>query len=245
MNIRTPDINFNNIQECQYIAIQDNKWKNISQYLRNDWTNCLKSIQELENNIELENKNRIKISRYLRWSQYLVNILFNIYTGVQLIFYALNKEVSYEISFILSAITAIASFSFWAPLYKKSNKYLVEARDLKSLKLLCERIRLKLREILRDGKIDMRERQQIRDMIGEINIASSQIGGFDVFLKILGENDTDNTFNKTKKYQNMFKDVDNMVSQLSNAQNIVQRNVPEIVREYQNLQQINNIHVIP
>ena len=34
----------------------------------------------------------------------------------------------------------------------------------------------------------------------------------------------------------MFKDVDNMVSQLSNAQNIVQRNVPEIVREYQNLQ---------
>lgn len=229
-------------QFCQQIAQRDDRWVNVPDHLRRDWTRCLNAIQSLEERIEHEKKNRHRWARYLKWSSYIVTFLFNLYSAAQILVYALVENASQELTVILSTVNGIASLAFWGPMQKQSNRYLIEAKDLKALSVLCSQMRAKLRKILQDGKIDFQERIQIINMIGEIHRVSQDIGEFDIFLKILGGSDSENSFAKSKEYQALFKDVDEIVSQLSGTQNFVERQVPEVIHQYQRQQLFNPVN---
>lgn len=241
-----PNNNYIN-QYCQQIAQQNGRWKDIPVHLRKDWTRCLNEIRSLEEKIENEKKSRFKWSRYLKWGSYLITLLFNIYSAAQIIIYATVTEASKELTLFLSIINGAASLSFWGPLQKQSNKYLIEAKDLKALSILCSQMRGKLKKILQDGKIDFNERLQVINMIGEIHRASQEIGEFDIFLKIISGSDSENPFSKSKEYQHFFKNVDNIVGQLSGTQGFVERQVPNVVHDYQmqNLFNPNNQNLPP
>ena len=229
---------------CQDLLIDSSRWREVTLRVREDWRRCLAEVQGLEEAIKIDRTRRQDWARHLRRASFVLITIQNIVACATAAFPFFRWNISIYVTYGMTILTFLLSLTFWSRLGERSHKYLVLAKDLERIEILCDRVRKKLREVIDDGKITEQERCLIRDMIGEIHKKAEEISSMDLLLAILGESYDQTSLSKGyKKDLNIsIASLRDVIDEVSKTRTILNAKVPHVVHEYLNVQIQSQIH---
>lgn len=226
---------------CQQIMQDQSRWVGVAQAVRQDWNRCFQELQNFENLLEEDRIRRYRWHKWFKYSSYFLTVFMNVISGAAALVPMLNYDMHPAVGYTLSTITFIASFGAWTGLGNRSEKFLGQAKDNAQLREFCKTIRLRLREVMEDGKITSQERALIRDMMGQMHKRSQEVGSMDLIVKILGGGSFTSQAN-AKNYQIAFDGISQVINDIGRTQKVMEVKAPEALREYQDVQLQAQIH---
>lgn len=232
---------------CQQILADPNRWINVADKIREDWSRCLEELVHLEKLLEEDKKNRIIWASRLKVIGFLLYLFLNFITGVVALVPLSKYTLPTYVTFILNVISFLFSLSMWGQLNARSHEYLTLAKDSERLSEMCKNIREKLREVIKDGRISETERSLIRDMMGQMHKRSEEIGSLDLMMKILGSSANDASsfklFNPDKtNFKTSCEGINDILNEIKTSQKEITARIPNVIREYRDIQLQAQIH---
>lgn len=232
---------------CQQILADQNRWINVADKIREDWSRCLEELVHLEKLLEEDKKNRIIWSQRLKVIGFLLYLFLNFITGVVALIPLSKYTLPNYVTSILNIISFLFSLSMWGQLNARSHEYLTLAKDSERLSEMCKNIREKLREVIKDGRISETERSLIRDMIGQMHKRSEEIGSLDLMMKILGSSTNETSsfklFSPDKSnFKSSYEGINDILNEIKTSQKEITARIPNVIREYRDVQLQAQIH---
>lgn len=228
---------------CQDILQDESRWIQVASRTKNEWARCLQELQNFEELLEKDRLRRIRWAKYFKIVGFTLTIVQNIFAAAAALIPLSKYGTSDGLNYTLSFITFIMSLTLWSRLEKQSNKYLVLANDNVTLTKMCEHIRKVLKDIISDGKITSQERNMLRDMIGQMNRKSEEVGTMDLFMKLFGPGEHKSGFlNDQANYNDAYKGLSNIVDQITSSQKEINMKLPHVIKEFEDVQIQRQIH---
>lgn len=232
---------------CQQLQQNPERWQGVAQKIHEEWSRCLHEIQIFEELLEQDEIRRMKYARWFKFGGIVIMGLQNIVATASAAVPFTNISLPDHVPTVLAGLTWAFSLALWSRLGETSNRYLSVAEDSKRLKLMCRNIRKNLKDIMSDGKITEKERNLIRDMMGQMHRRSEEIGSMNLFMNILGgvENKSQRIKlfgSSDKSYQDAFEGISDIIDEIGKAQQTIKVKAPEIVREYEDSKLQVQIH---
>lgn len=200
---------------CQQINLNQQIWQAVPQNQRIAWTSCLLAVQELEKQAEIQKLKRNKWANRMDILLYMWTGLINIFTASQVIFYAVYDNPTREAITTIAVVNAIVNAPAWIIVKKRVFKYLKDSIDLKQVEKKCKEVRLKLRGIMEDGRIDLEEFYQLKNMTQDLSKMQESISGVGSFFKLWGES----------KDNSIYTDMSAVITQLEQSNHAAKRNI--------------------
>lgn len=173
--------------QCQDLLQRQDIWKNCTVKYRDEWQECLRQLQELEDSVTLLRDSRQKWSTRLRWASQIVMIIQNVIAGIAAVFPFLTVGGNENASKALGIIVFIVSATMWTNLRARAEGYLQRADDLDRVIRMSSAIRNLLRDSISDGIITQEEHRHIMEAMSSIRKAGEGLGGMEVILQILSQ----------------------------------------------------------
>lgn len=234
---------------CQQLLDDPNRWIHIADKIKADWSRCLQELLNLEKLLEEDKKRRISWSKRLKIAGWGLGILLSFITGINALYPLSRYNFPSYVPQILNVVSLLLSLSTLSQLNARSHQYLTLAKDSERLNQMCKNIRLKLKEVIKDGRITEAERSEIRDMIGEMHKRSEELGSLDLFMKILGGDNSESSSFKffspdNSNYKSSLEGINGILQDIKTSQKEMTSRIPHIIKEYRDVQLQPPIHSI-
>lgn len=232
---------------CQQILEDSNRWINVADKIKEDWKRCLEELLNLEKLLEEDKKTRVIWSKRLKFAGWALGIILSLITGINALYPLSKFTLPSYVPQILNIISLLLSLSTLSQLNARAHEYLTLAKDSEKLNQMCKNIRMKLKEVIKDGRITETERALIRDMMGEMHKRSEEIGSLDLLMNILGNGDSDSSSFKffspdNSNYKTSFDGINSILQDIKISQKEMTSKIPQIIREYRDMQLQGQIH---